>query len=154
MGSGSKVECSDLLAGSSVEKFFVFRRINHDETWGAITLDCGDLYRVPNIDFGMKVYAKNEKAAIARGKAEYDKIHAYDNEKESVRRFASSALRAIIVGSAGNTDDLDDITEQTMKIAVMLTNKYNEHFKERDDQAKVSVIDAGNSGEWEVNQSG
>jgi len=97
---------------------------------------------LPNVSFGMRIFAINETEAIARAKKEYDKIHAYDSDKENVRRFAAAALKTLIeiVPTA-------DVVEKTMKYAVDLNDKYTEHFKRIEDE-KISTTNEGASREW------
>jgi len=76
-----------------VEKFYVFRRLNSlDETWGAVVLGDSIEHKLPNIDFGMKIFAENEKVAIARAKIEYDRIHQSDSKKHNVKAFTAAII--------------------------------------------------------------
>ena len=119
-----------------LEKFYVYRGLNNDESWGTVVLD-GDLRRLPNVSFGMRVFAINETEAITRAKKEYDKVHAHDSDKENIRRFAAAALKSVI-GTG------DHVVKRTMEYAIDLNDKYIEHFKRIEDE-KVSTSDEGAS---------
>ena len=118
-----------------LEKFYVYRSLNNDESWGAVVLS-SSLSKIPNIDFGMKIFARNETEAISRAKNEYDKIHKYDSDKENIRRFCSAALRALIV--SGITDAVE-ISKLSLKYALEMNRVYSEYFKEIDDR-NTSVL--------------
>ena len=110
---------------STLEGFYVFRSLHSDESWGALIIGSSMPSKLPNIDFGMKVYATNEKEAIGNAKTIYDRIHAYDSDKENIRRFAAAALKYFI------QDCSEQIAaEKSMKYAVALLDEYNKHFNE------------------------
>ena len=108
----------------NVDKFYVFRRLNIDESWGAVLIDGGSVTKIPNIDFGMRIFARNEKEAIAKGKFNYDKIHIHDSDKESVRRFAASALRRLI-----DQCSPCEAATKSMEYAVEMNKEFNKHFE-------------------------
>jgi len=130
----------------AIEKWYVYRSLNQDEAWGAIIID-NEIGRLPNIDFGMKVFAINEKEAITRAKKEYDKIHAYDSDKENVRRFAASALKHFI-----KNDDADVAAKKAINYSVALLKEYNKYFKGiEDEQQEILSDNAGTAREWKDN---
>jgi len=103
-----------------LEKFYVYRSLNNDETWGAVTLH-NYLSILPNVDFGMRIFAKNEKEAIGKAKATYDKIHVYDSDKENIRRFAAAALKHFIKYDADVSIAAEKVTvEQNELVDVYL----------------------------------
>lgn len=114
-----------------IEKFYVYRTLGPDNTWGAIILGDRMAERLPNLSFGMKIFAQNEKLAVAKAKEVYDKIHAYDSDKENVRRFISSVLKSLL-SHAPNADynDTQAIAEKALKIAVQCNDEYNKYFEE------------------------
>ena len=83
---------STLGEASNLETFYVYRSLHSDETWGAL-LGCSNVCILPNVDFGMLVYARNEREAILRGRELYERIHKNDSDKDNIRRFVYSALR-------------------------------------------------------------
>ena len=106
----------------NLEKFYVYRSLHSDESWGAVLLP-GDICRLPNIAFGMKVYAISEKEAISKAKQTYDKIHIYDNDKKNIREFVKELL---VSAPAVYTDNLNEI----MSCAVEMNEIFKKHFKE------------------------
>lgn len=112
----------DLL---DVEKFYVYRSLHNDESWGAIIMVGEMPHGLPNIDFGMRIFARNEKEAIAKGKLNYDKIHTYDSDKENIRRFAASALKTF----TERGEDSELAAKNAIKYAVQLNKEYNEYFR-------------------------
>lgn len=114
----------------ALEKFYVYRSLNNDETWGAVILT-NNLSILPNVDFGMRVFAKNEKEAIGKAKATYDKIHVYDSDKENVRRFAAAALKYFIA----ENKDAEVVATNVMKYAVAMLNEYNQYFNELENKS-------------------
>lgn len=115
-----------------IEKFYVYRELGDVSKWGALIL--GDTLpdRLPNLAFGMKVFAVNEKEAITKAKEIYDKVHAYDSDKENIRRFASSALKSYT--NRYNMDmrevDIENTAKAVMKIAIKMNEEYNKYFEE------------------------
>ena len=123
------------MTDSKLETFYVYRTLNPgDESWGAI-IGLKSTLSLPNLSFGMKVYAVNEKAAIARGRDLYDRIHKFDNDKDNIRRFAASALKTNIKIYAGsiegpNEKQLEDLASVSMNMAVTLNKQYRKYFDE------------------------
>lgn len=115
-----------------LETFYVYRSLHSDESWGAI-LSSADIGQLPNIDFGMTVYAINEKRAIARARDLYEKIHKFDTARDNVRRFAASAIKSVVKSYMQRCDRLSDgereaIAKETMGIALELNRQFQEHF--------------------------
>ncbi len=126
-----------------LEKFYVYRSLNNDESWGTVLLD-GSLTKLPNVSFGMRIFAINETEAIARAKKEYDKIHAYDSDKENVRRFAAAALKQVMKHEM----NASVVAKKVMKYSLNLLKEYNEHFKRiENEQQKIFSDNEGDSGE-------
>jgi hypothetical protein len=133
------METSDILdynsGGEPLETFYVYRSLHSDESWGAV-LACGSIRKLRNIDFGMRVYAVNEKDAITRARYLYEKIHAYDSDKENVRRFAAAALKSTSAHYIGkgplnkvSDEEIRELAKITMKMAVETNEEYNRHFE-------------------------
>jgi len=120
----------DNIMDIEVEKFYVYRSLHQDESWGAIIIGNNTIAYLPNITFGMKIYAKNEKEAIAKAKANYDKIHAHDGDKDNIRVFAASALKAFLTRGC----DIDMVTSRALMCATMLNKKFNKYFKEIEEE--------------------
>lgn len=115
---------------TSLEKFYVYRSLNNNESWGAVVIGYDSLDKIPNIDFGMRIFAINEKQAIAKAKSTYDKIHAYDSDKENIRRFAAAALKSLVKADLKP----DQAAAQAIVYAVQTNNKYNSYFEKRKKQ--------------------
>ncbi len=109
-----------------LEKFYVYRSLHRDESWGAMILCDSTVARLPNIDFGMRVFATNEKEAIGKAKMVYDRIHAYDSDKENMRRFVAASLKYCL--RRYETEKI--AAEKAVECAVHTLNKYNEHFNQ------------------------
>ena len=107
-----------------LETFFVYRSLHSDESWGTVLGD-SPISNLPNADFVMKVFATNEKEAITKARKLYEKIHHYDSDKDNVRRFACSALKAMV----SKYSDVKAATEAAMGYAVEMNTKFTEHFK-------------------------
>jgi hypothetical protein len=127
---------------NSLETFYVYRSLHSDESWKAILAD-GSLRKLPNIDFGMRVYAINEKEAITRARYLYEKIHAYDSDKENIRRFATAALKSTSAHYIGrgpldkiSDEDIEKLATITMRVAVQLNEEYNRYFEEKKETSK------------------
>ena len=106
---------------NNLEKFYVYRSLHSDESWGAVLLP-GDICRLPNIAFGMKVYASNEKEAVSQAKQVYERIHIYDNDKKNIREFVCAILSK--EGMAGTTAIKNILTN-----AITINEQFNNHFK-------------------------
>lgn len=126
----------------NLETFYVYRTLNEDdESWGAI-LGIKAAMSLPNIDFGMTVYAINEKAAISRGRVLYDRVHQRDSDKDNIRRFAASALKVTSKGLQDYTErgvcpdrnQIDIMAMITMEMAVSLNDEYKKHFVKLDNE--------------------
>lgn len=113
-----------------VERFYVYRSLHRDESWGAIIMSGGMPHGLPNIDFGMKIYARNEKEAIAKGKLNYDKIHTYDSDKENIRRFAAAALKHCMK----KYESKGTAASKAMEYAVLINAEFNEHFRQLEEE--------------------
>ena len=110
----------------SLEKFYVYRSLHSDESWGA-TLAGSAIATLPNIDFGILVFAVNEKHAITRARDLYERIHKWDSDKSNVREFAKEALNSLIDAKPKGTDTAA-LAKEAIKIAVEMNNEFNKHF--------------------------
>lgn len=122
----------------TLETFYVYRSLHSDESWGAV-LGGQSAESLPNIDFGMTVYAKNEKQAIARGRDLYEKIHKFDSDRDNVRRFAAAIVKSVTKdhlrrSSNGKLSEgeLESIKQETMRVAIALNDGFTEHFNRLD----------------------
>ena len=114
-----------------LESFYAYRSLLSDESWGAILSEC-HVSRLSNIDFGMRVYAKNEKEAISKARRIYDEIHKHDIDKENLRRFAASALKTVLTRyntKILNGNEIKEVAGITMKIAIALNKEFNSCIK-------------------------
>ena len=114
---------------SDFDKFYVYRSLHQDESWGALILDSSTLNNLPNLSFGMKIYARNEKEAIIKAKLVYDKIHAYDGDKKILSEFMAVALGPL-VWFQGDKNYPDIVAEKSLNYAKVALKQYNEHFNE------------------------
>lgn len=112
---------------SDLETFYVYRSLHSDESWGAI-LGCSHVCRMPNVDFGMRVFARNEKEAIMRARDLYERIHKNDSDRDNVRRFVYSALRQAMEEGLSP----EEAADKAMQYAVTLNKKFKSHFDEED----------------------
>lgn len=107
------------------EHFYVFRTLHSDESWGVL-LASSSANKLPNISFGMRVYALNEKEAISRAKDIYERIHKYDTYKEDVKMFMLDILVSF--------DEINnDSISKAFKYAILATKKCHEYFRELED---------------------
>jgi len=111
----------------NLETFFVYRSLSPNESWGTL-LGVSPISFLPNADFVMRVFAKNEKEAITRARLLYEAIHKYDSDKDNVRRFACAALKVAVINQA----DPDTAAEWAMTRAVAMNRTFNKHFAELD----------------------
>lgn len=145
------------MDGSTLESFYVYRSLHSDESWGA-ALGCATISSLPNIDFGMMVFAENEKQAIARARDLYERIHHLDSDRNNVREFAKEALNSVVRSKLRKGGEIEgkekEIAKSTMKVAVEMNNEFKGHFDAvggREVQlAKDSVDNERRSGEREV----
>jgi len=126
----------DTDSAGSLDTFYVFRSLHSDETWGAI-LAIQEANKLPNVDFGMKIFAKNEKEAIARGRDLYEKIHKWDSDKDNIRRFAAAALKSVSAKLFENSlvKDINNkrveaMAKMAMRLAIATNREYTKHFKD------------------------
>lgn len=148
------------MDSSGLETFYVYRSLHSDESWGA-ALGCATIASLPNIDFGMTVYARNEKEAIARAKDLYERIHHLDSDRNNVREFAKEALNSVVRSKLRNGEDIEgketDIAKSTMKVAVEMNDEFKRHFEDvggREVQsAKDAIADERRPRKREVNRS-
>lgn len=123
-----------------LEAFYVYRSLHSDESWGAI-LSTASAKELPNVDFGMTVYATNEKRAIARARDIYEKIHKFDSARDNIRRFAAATVKSVAkihLERSNRTKledgDVDNIAQETMKVALGLNKKFQEHFDKLEEE--------------------
>lgn len=109
-----------------LEKFYVYRKISYEsEAWGAILLG-SPTDKLPNINFGMRIFAKNEKEAIDRARRKYDETYDVHNKDKMVKDFANKAMSAIL--SKYNVEELNDnlldiIAEKSLKSAKLMVSR-------------------------------
>lgn len=120
----------EIFGKTMIEKFYVYRELGDESKWGALILGDNLADRLPSLAFGMRVFAKNEKEAISKAKEVYDRAHAFDSDKENIRRFASSALKGYIEVYGAHGKD-GEIADRSMSLAVKMNERYNEYFKGR-----------------------
>jgi hypothetical protein len=121
----------NVVYNNSLESFYVYRSLNSDETWGAVLAD-SDIRKLPNIDFGMLVFAVNEKEAIIRGRLLYEKIHAYDSDKENMRIFTAAVLKSAskhYIDKGIADGQINDLAKITTRIAAKVNEEFNKHFQ-------------------------
>lgn len=122
----------DYNTAGTLDAFYVYRTLHSDESWNAILGIC-NVNKLPNIDFGMMIYAKNEREAIARGRHLYEKIHKWDSDRDNIRRFAAAALKSTIAYHLGKGPlDFDELAKVTMNMAMALNREYKSHFDRLD----------------------
>lgn len=119
-----------------LEKFYVYRSLHTDNSWGVVVFG-SDVCRLPNVSFGMKVFARNEIEAIGKAKEAYDKIHGLDIQKENMRKFASAALRALISSVNDELNSIDGISELALQYAAKMNEKYIDYFSKLEDKREV-----------------
>ena len=123
------------MDSNELETFYVYKSLHSDESWGTVMGEC-PANRLPNICFGMKVYAKNEKHAIARARDKYEQLHACDSDKNNIKRFACAGFGENIRSADGDISSLGLKSEtaalRTLAYARKLNDKYKELCKELD----------------------
>lgn len=116
---------------SPLETFYVYRSLHSDESWNAILID-STVRNLPNITYGMRVYAANKKEAIDRARRLYDKLHAHDNDKINIREFMSAALRSmtryLYSLKEVTPEKISEIAKISMNLATESNREYNEYF--------------------------
>lgn len=117
-----------------LEKFYVYRSLHSDNSWGTVVFG-SDVCKLPNVSFGMKVFAKNEIEAVSKAKEAYDRIHGLDMSKENIRKFSSAALRALIVSPS--ISDPEEISQKALEYAIQMNQKFREHFGEIEKKRKI-----------------
>ena len=80
----------DVSDASALEHYYVYRSLHSDESWGAV-LSISSTGKLPNLDFGMHIYARNEKEAIGRARDIYERVHKLDSSRDNIKRFAAAA---------------------------------------------------------------
>ena len=119
-----------------IDKFYVYRSLHNDEAWGAKVINIATLEHLPNISFGMKIFAKNEKEAIAKAKVVYDRLHLLDGDKENIRKFV-----AAILGSE-KTDMFDKnkfvFIQRAMEYAIEANDQFNQYFNDLRNQDELN----------------
>jgi len=120
-----------------LDTFYVFKMLGSDESWGVV-LDGTSVGRLPNVRFGIKIEAHNEKEAIHLARQAYERTYRYRCSKSNVRKFASSALIAVMQNALKNNNhsfsdgDVKAITQSVMNVALQLNDSYENHFNEMD----------------------
>lgn len=136
---------------SRLETFFAYRSLHSDESWGAV-LGSSQVNSLPNIDFGMTVFANNEKEAIARARDLYEKIHRFDSERGDMREFAKEALNAILRRQESIEGSEKEVVKSAMKAVKEMNDEFNRYFenvgKREIQHGQNSASDEGSSGEW------
>jgi hypothetical protein len=129
-----------------LEKFYVYKSLHSDNSWGAIVL-VSALEKLPNISFGMKVFAKNEIEAIRKAKDTYDRIHGLDVDKDNIRKFVSASLKALLACNPHEAPQT--MALKALEYAVAMNEQFKKHFEEINEQ--VSGNNEGSSREREIN---
>lgn len=145
------------MDSNSLETFYVYRSLHSDESWGA-TLGCASVTSLPNIDFGMMIYAKNKKEAIARARDLYERIHYLDTDRNNVREFAKEAFNSVVRSKLKKGEEIEgkekEIARSTMRAAVEMNDEFKRHFENIEGRevqfTKDIIADERCSGEREV----
>lgn len=115
-----------------LETFFVYRCIGPDDVWGTI-IGSSIINNLPNSDFVVKIFSRNEREAICKAKELYDKIHHHDSDKGNIKQFICYALNIMLTKHS----DINTATEATMKCAVSMNNKFKEYVGKKYDYSDV-----------------
>lgn len=116
------------MDGNALETFFVYRSLHSDESWGAV-LGCSPIRKLPNADFVMKVFARNEKEAISRARILYEAIHKYDSDRDNIRRFACAALKSVVKHDLRQDRPNPEYAAScAMDYALRMNEEFSRHF--------------------------
>lgn len=116
-----------------LEAFFVYRSLHSDESWDA-TITSAQISSLPNIGFGMRVFAKNKKEAITRGRYLYEKIHKLDSDIDNVKQFMSSILSGLIkTNFSQNEHEVDMLVSKSIDIAIKSNDALKLYFNQEGD---------------------
>jgi len=128
------------IDASPLEKFYAYKSLHSDESWGAMLAIAG-LYKLPNVSFGMMVYAINEKEAISKARVLYERIHKWDSDKDNVRRFVTAALNEMLQTYKEKHPDmpLDQweyhlIGDMAVRSAVETNQSFVKHFDKLEEE--------------------
>jgi len=115
------------------ETFYVFKPIALNEAWDAIIGD-SLINNISNSSFIIKVFAKNKRDAISRGRDLYERIHKLDRDKENIKYFAGCVL-------SGNMNNPPEVTaENSLAFAVAMNDKFKEHFRKIEQEEGINKI--------------
>jgi len=125
------------LEDSSLDSFYVYRSLHSDESWGAILSQC-NTFKLPNISFGMKVYARNEREAIIRARDLYERNYNPTGIQKVALAFASESIAPIIAKSMRETNFnptiMKDAAKLIMRFSHAMEQEYRNHLKELHDE--------------------
>lgn len=129
-------------SGGPLETFYVYRSLLPNESWGAVLAEC-KIIHIPNINFGMHIFARNKKEAIARARDLYERIHIYDSDKKNISKFTAAALKTIskyltLEPGENISNKLQTIAELAIQLAVQTNKKYNEYFRKLSEETEES----------------
>ena len=131
----------DELSEIDLESFYVYRSLHSDESWGAV-LSQATTYKIPNISFGMKVFAKNEREAIIRARNLYERYYGSESSEKMISSFAAEAIGPVVAESVRNVNFNDammrNAAQLILKFSVIMEEEYRKHKEEiRDEQEDV-----------------
>ena len=130
------------MSSSDLEVFFAYRSLHSDESWGAV-LGCAEVSTLPNIDFGITVYARNEKEAVTRARDLYERIHQFDSDRNNVREFAKEAFNSIIDKDYNRfLNSSKEVTSMAVNAAVEMNDEFKRYFEKVGKREIQSAKDA------------
>ena len=118
------------------ETFYVYRYIGLHEKWDA-SLAERFTQELPNISFGMKIFAQNEREAIAKGKLAYDKIQSGYSHRVNVKEFMRS-----IASSVYTKETLDHTNESILDVSIKLVRDYEQYCEKiKEDSINIKSVE-------------
>jgi len=127
------------MNGNMLETFIVYRSLHSDESWGAV-LGGSPISNLPNADFVMKVFARNEKEAISRARLLYEAIHKYDSDRDNIRRFACAALKSVVAHDMASGHNPEEAAICAMEYALKMNEEFTKHFEVRKQRDRVNEL--------------
>ena len=125
-----------------LESFYVYRSLHSDESWGAV-LSQSTTCRLPNISFGMKVFAKNERAAIIRARNLYERYYGSESSERMISSFATEAIGPIVAESVRNVNFnetmMRNAAKLVMKFSIVMEEEYRKHTEEVKDEQENAL---------------
>ena len=121
------------------ESFYVYRSLHSDESWGAVLLG-SSIIALPNIEFGMRVFAKNEKEAVARARDLYERHHRFDTKRKNVKEFMTTILGSMptIYYNDLNIPLIEEVINNTLKMSIKADEAYSKYFKELEEERECT----------------